>query len=59
MANIIIKSDERKAQEETVRHSFGVRNGDSAGAEAAEVIAARTREALQQGREQGGRKSWS
>lgn len=59
MANIIIKSDERRAQEAEVRRSFCVDRSDAAGREAAEVIAARTQEALDMGREIGGRKSWN
>jgi len=59
VANIIIKSDERRAQEESVRRSFCVSGNDAAGKDAAEVIAARTNEALEMGKEIGGRKSWS
>lgn len=59
MANIIIKSDERRAEEAKVRSSFGVGSSDQAGREACEVIAARSREALEQGRREGGRRSWS
>lgn len=54
MANVIIKSEERKEHEAYVRRSFGVRAGDAAGREAAEVIAARTREAVETGRKKGG-----
>ena len=54
MANVIIKSEERQAHEAYVRRSFGVQEGDSAGRDAAEVIAARTREALETGRSKGG-----
>lgn len=59
MANIIIKSDERRAQEAEVQRSFCVGNNDAAAREAAEIIAARTNEALAYGKEMGGRKSWS
>ena len=59
MANIIIKSDERRAQEAEVQRSFCIGANDNAGREAAEVIAARTNEALAYGKEIGGRKSWS
>ena len=45
MANVIIKSDERKAHEERVMRSFGVNPADRGGREAAEVVAARSREA--------------
>ncbi|MGO5158654.1 MULTISPECIES: hypothetical protein [unclassified Bilifractor] len=59
MAYIIIKSDERRADEEKVCRSFGVSGSNSEGREACEVIAARSREALEQGRREGGIKSWS
>lgn len=45
MANVIIKSDERRAHEERVARAYGIKPGDSAGREAAEVIAARSQEA--------------
>ncbi|MCD7891618.1 MAG: hypothetical protein LUG26_07735 [Ruminococcus sp.] len=45
MANIIIKTDERKAYEESVLRSFGGRN-NAADREAAQVIAARSQEAI-------------
>jgi hypothetical protein len=45
MANVIIKSDERRETERRVMSSFAVRPGDSAAREAAEVIAARSHEA--------------
>lgn len=54
MANVIIKSDERREHEEYVRRSFGVQEGDSAGYDAAEVIAARSREAVEYGKQRGG-----
>ena len=59
MANIIIKSDERRSQEACVRRSFGVSESDSAGRDACEVIAARTHEALEKAAYEGGKKSWS
>lgn len=59
MANIIIKSDERRADEAKVRRSYGVSGSDPAEREACEVIAARSREALEKGRVEGGRRSWS
>lgn len=59
MANVIIKSDERREQESRVRRSFCVGEHDAAGKEAAEVIAARTHEALEKMDIDGGRKSWS
>ncbi len=58
MANIIIKNDERQNQEAWVRRSFGVSKGDAAGREAAEVIAARTREAVDIAKRKGDRKLW-
>lgn len=45
MANIIIKSQERKAHEEKVMRSFGVDPADRGAREAAELVAARSREA--------------
>ena len=59
MANVIIKDEERRKHEEYVRRSFGVRQGDRAAAEKAEIIAAKSREALEHGKKMGGRKSWS
>lgn len=45
MANVIIKSEERKAHEDYVRKSFGVQGrGTPEQREAAEIISARTRE---------------
>lgn len=49
MANIIIKSDERRAQESHVLKSFGKGGSTSrADREAAECVAARTQEAYGQ-----------
>lgn len=49
MANIIIKSEERRAQESYVLKSFGKgSNAGSADREAAECVAARTQEAYGQ-----------
>lgn len=45
MANIIIKSEERRNHEERVMRSFGVNPADRGAREAAEIIAARSREA--------------
>lgn len=45
MANVIIKSEERRAHEESVMRSFGVNPADRGAREAAEVVAARSREA--------------
>jgi len=44
MANIIIKSEERRKDEDRVRKSFGAGN-DTASKEAVECITARSREA--------------
>lgn len=44
MANVIIKSEERRRDEERVRNSFGA-GRDAASQEAVECIAARSREA--------------
>lgn len=56
MANIIIKTDERKRQEDFVRKSFGVSQNDSSSKEAVECIAARSREAYAKLREMEGAK---
>ena len=45
MANVIIKSDERRAYEDRVLQSFRGNRADSGAREAAEVIAARSHEA--------------
>lgn len=45
MANVIIKSEERKAHEERVMRSFGANPADKGAREAAELVAARSREA--------------
>lgn len=45
MANVIIKSEERKAHEEKVMSSFGVNPADKGAREAAELVAARSLEA--------------
>ena len=45
MANVIIKSEERRAHEESVMRSFGVNPADRGAREAAEIVAARSREA--------------
>lgn len=56
MANIIIKSQERRDHEEYVRKSYGVNPTDKASCEAAEIVAARSREALDQLNKMGGKK---
>ena len=48
MANVIIKSDERKAYEQRVMRSFGVERGSREQKEAAEVVAARSAEAYKE-----------
>lgn len=45
MANIIIKSDERRAYEDRVMRSFGVNPANREQREAAEIVAARSNEA--------------
>ena len=45
MANVIIKSEERRAHEAAVMRSFGVNPADRGAREAAELVAARSREA--------------
>jgi len=50
-ANVIIKSEGRKQHEAYVLQSFGVRGkGTPEQREAAEIIAARTREVVKEGR---------
>jgi hypothetical protein len=48
MANIIIKSDERRAHEERVARAYGIHPDDPSGREAAEIIEARSNEAYEQ-----------
>lgn len=45
MANIIIKSDERRAYEDRVMRSFGANPASREQREAAEIVAARSSEA--------------
>lgn len=45
MANVIIKSDERRVYENRVLRSFGGNRADGSAREAAAVIAARSQEA--------------
>ena len=59
MANIIFKSDDRREHEEFVKRSYGVDDGNREAVECAETIAAKSREAVEYGKEIGGRKSWS
>lgn len=55
MAGVIIKTEERRQHEEAVMRSFGVQgSGTAAQREAAEVIAARSREVVRN--QNGGRK---
>ncbi len=49
MANIIIKSDERRADTNEIMRQYGVNASDSALREAAEIVAVRTREAMEIG----------
>lgn len=54
MAAVIIKQEERREHEAAVLRSFGVQGkGTAAQREAAEVIAARTVEVVQGGKENG------
>lgn len=48
MANLIIKSEERKAYEEKVMRSFDVSSADRGAREAAGIIAARSCEAYRE-----------
>ena len=54
-ANIIIKSQDRKEHEAYVRQSYGVNTSDRAGCEAAEIVASRSREAVEQLNKMGGK----
>lgn len=58
MSNIIIKSDERKAQEAYVAKAYGVNPQNRQAMEHVECIAARTKEAVNYGKQMGGHKSW-
>lgn len=48
MANLIIKSDERRAYENRVMRSFGVNPANREQREAAEIVAARSGEAYRE-----------
>ena len=50
MANIIIKSDERRADEAYVAEQFDYDRNDPAMREAVEIIAARTSETIEEAR---------
>lgn len=57
MANINVKSEDRKRQEAYVMKSFGVvGSGTAQQREAAECIAARSREAMSMAQKMGGRR---
>ena len=56
MANVIIKSDERRAYEQRVMRSFGVEKGSREQREAAEIVAARSTEAYHELKKMEGRK---
>lgn len=58
MANVIIKSDERKAHEAYVAKAYGVNPQNRQAMEHVECIAARTKEAVEYGKQIGGRRSW-
>ncbi len=55
-ANIIIKSQERREHEAYVQKSFGVDPKNKAACEAAEIVAARSREAVDQMNKMGGKR---
>lgn len=46
MANVIIKNEERKSDTERIMKSYGVNHNNQAMREAAEIVAARTNEAI-------------
>lgn len=58
MANVIIKSDERKAQTDAVLNAYGVGGGRATAAqrEAAEHITVRSQEAYRELQKMGGRR---
>lgn len=58
MTNVIIKSDERKAQTEAVLNAYGVGGGRATAAqrEAAEHITVRSQEAYRELQKMGGRR---
>lgn len=56
MANVIIKSEERKAHEQYVMRTFGADNSSAESKEAAACIAARSREAADELRRMEGKK---
>lgn len=58
MANVIIKSDERKTQTEAVLNAYGVGGGRATAAqrEAAEHITVRSQEAYRELQKMGGRR---
>lgn len=58
MANVIIKDEDRKAHEDYVMKSYGIDPSNKELREAAELTAARSREAVEYGRQMGGRKTW-
>lgn len=56
MANIIIKSEDRKACEERIMRSYGADPSDRSARDAAEVVAARSNEAYQNMKKMEGNK---
>lgn len=58
MPNVIIKNEERKAQESYVAKAYGVNPQNRQAMEHVECIAAKTKEAAEYGKQMGGRKSW-
>lgn len=56
MANIIIKSEDRKACEERIMRSYGADSSDRSARDAAEVVAARSNEAYQNMKKMEGNK---
>lgn len=57
MANVIIKSDGRRRQEASVARSYGVNPNNREAMEHVSCIAAKSKEAVEYGRQIGGRKS--
>lgn len=58
MANVIIKNDERREETDFALKKFGGDRNNPEDREAAEIIAARTREAVEMAHNKG-RKSWA
>ena len=54
MANVILRNEERQSEADFIMDSYGVDRNDPAMREAAEIAAARTCEAMEQGNSRRG-----